>query len=83
LLRWIADAKSTGSSSPGSRRTFGVRQLRRGTYDHDTTEDHPHAVYDGFVGCETGFATAHINNGAWPREPASYRVVTVGETGSR
>jgi hypothetical protein len=28
----------------------------------------------------TGFATAHINKGAWQREPASYRVVTVGES---
>jgi hypothetical protein len=38
------------------------------------------AVYDGLVDWETWFAMAHINNGAWPREPASYRIVTVGES---
>jgi hypothetical protein len=27
---------------------------------------------------EVGFATAHINNGAWQREPGRYRVVSVG-----
>jgi hypothetical protein len=41
------------------------------------------ALYDGFVDWETWFAMAHINNGAWQREPASYRSVTVGESRSR
>jgi hypothetical protein len=40
----------------------------------------PHAVYDGLVDWEGWFAMAHINNGAWPRESASYRIVTVGES---
>jgi putative intracellular protease/amidase len=37
------------------------------------------AVYDTFADWEVGFATAHINNGAWQRDPGSHRVVTVGE----
>ena len=38
------------------------------------------AVYDTFADWEVGFATAHINNGAWQRDPGSHRVVTVGES---
>jgi putative intracellular protease/amidase len=38
------------------------------------------AVYDTFADWEVGFATAHINNGAWQRDPGSCRVVTVGES---
>jgi putative intracellular protease/amidase len=38
------------------------------------------AVYDTFADWEVGFATAHINNGAWQRHAGSHRVVTVGES---
>jgi putative intracellular protease/amidase len=38
------------------------------------------AVYDTLADWEVGFATAHINNGEWQREPGRYRVVTVGES---
>lgn len=38
------------------------------------------AVYDTFSDWEVGFATAHINNGLWQREPGRHRVITVGET---
>jgi putative intracellular protease/amidase len=38
------------------------------------------AVYDTLADWEVGFATAHINNGAWQRDPGSHRVVTVGES---
>jgi putative intracellular protease/amidase len=38
------------------------------------------AVYDTLSDWEVGFATAHINNGLWQREPGRYRVVTVGES---
>lgn len=41
------------------------------------------AVYDTLTDWEVGFATAHINGGAWLREPGTHCVVTVGEsTGS-
>jgi putative intracellular protease/amidase len=43
-----------------------------------TTDVHL-AVYDTLADWEVGFATAHINGGAWQREPDRYRVVTVGE----
>jgi putative intracellular protease/amidase len=39
------------------------------------------AVYDTLADWEVGYATAHINNGEYQREPGRYRVVTVGETG--
>jgi putative intracellular protease/amidase len=39
------------------------------------------AVYDTMSDWETGYATAHINNGNWQRQPGRFRVVTVGETG--
>jgi putative intracellular protease/amidase len=38
------------------------------------------AVYDTLADWEVGLATAHINSGAWQREPGRCRVVTVGET---
>jgi putative intracellular protease/amidase len=38
------------------------------------------AVYDTLADWEVGFATAHINNGLWQRQPGRYRVVTVGES---
>lgn len=38
------------------------------------------AVYDTMADWEVGFATAHISNGYWQRQPGRYRVVTVGET---
>lgn len=38
------------------------------------------AVYDTFSDWEVGFATAHINNGLWQREPGRHQVITVGET---
>lgn len=37
-------------------------------------------VYDTLADWEVGYATAHINNGHWQREPHSARVVTVGAT---
>jgi putative intracellular protease/amidase len=39
------------------------------------------AVYDALADWEVGYATAHINNPEWQRQPGRYRVVTVGETG--
>jgi putative intracellular protease/amidase len=36
------------------------------------------AVYDTLADWEVGYATAHINNGNWQREPGRYQVVTVG-----
>jgi putative intracellular protease/amidase len=38
------------------------------------------AVYNTLADWEVGFATAHINNGTWQRQPGSHRVVTVGES---
>ena len=38
------------------------------------------AVYDTWSDWEVGFATAHINSGAWQRDPSSHRVLTVGES---
>lgn len=38
------------------------------------------AIYDTLSDWEVGFVAAHINNGAWQREPGRYRVATVGET---
>ena len=38
------------------------------------------AVYDTLADWEVGYATAHINNPMWQREPGSFQVVTVGET---
>ena len=38
------------------------------------------AIYDTLADWEIGFATAHINSGAWQRTPDRYRIVTVGET---
>ena len=38
------------------------------------------AVYDTLADWEFGFATAHINNGHWQREPGTTRVQTVGAT---
>jgi putative intracellular protease/amidase len=38
------------------------------------------AVYDALADWEVGFATAHLANGAWQREPGRFRVVTVGAT---
>src|SRR5918996_5334514 len=38
------------------------------------------AVYDTWSDWEVGFATAHINSGAWQRDPGSHRVLTVGES---
>jgi putative intracellular protease/amidase len=38
------------------------------------------AVYDGLADWEVGFATAHLANGAWQRQPGRFRVVTVGAT---
>lgn len=38
------------------------------------------AIYDTLADWEIGFATAHINSGAWQRQPDHFRVVTVGET---
>jgi putative intracellular protease/amidase len=38
------------------------------------------AVYDTMADWEVGFATTHINSGAWQQEPGRYRVLTVGET---
>ena len=40
------------------------------------------AVYDTLADWEVGYATAHINNPMWQREPGSFQVVTVGETGA-
>ncbi|GAA2136220.1 type 1 glutamine amidotransferase family protein [Glycomyces algeriensis] len=41
--------------------------------------EHVHmAVYDTLADWEVGYATAHINNGNWQREPGRYQVVTVG-----
>jgi putative intracellular protease/amidase len=36
------------------------------------------AVYDTLADWEVGYATAHINNDSWQRQPGRYRVVTVG-----
>ena len=36
-------------------------------------------VYDTLSDWEVGYATAHINSGAWQRDPGRYRVVTVGD----
>jgi putative intracellular protease/amidase len=36
------------------------------------------AVYDTLADWEVGYATAHINNDSWQREPGRYKVVTVG-----
>jgi len=36
------------------------------------------AVYDTMSDWEIGYATAHINNPLWQREPGRYAVVTVG-----
>lgn len=38
------------------------------------------AVYDTMSDWETGYATAHIANGYWQRQPGDARVVTVGAT---
>lgn len=38
------------------------------------------AVYEGLADWEVGFATAHINNGAWQREPGRFGVATVGSS---
>jgi putative intracellular protease/amidase len=38
------------------------------------------AVYDTLADWEVGYATAHINNGDWQREPGRYEVRTVGAT---
>ena len=38
------------------------------------------AVYDTMADWEVGYATAHINTGAWQREPGRFRVRTVGAT---
>lgn len=38
------------------------------------------AVYDTMADWEVGFATAHINNPAWQREPGCFQVRTVGAT---
>ncbi|RRS01537.1 DJ-1/PfpI family protein [Glycomyces terrestris] len=38
------------------------------------------AVYDDLADWEVGYATAHINNGEWQREPGRFKVVTVGAT---
>ena len=38
------------------------------------------AVYDGLADWEVGFATAHLANGAWQRDPGRFGVVTVGAT---
>ncbi|HET8621311.1 MAG TPA: DJ-1/PfpI family protein [Acidimicrobiales bacterium] len=38
------------------------------------------AIYDTLADWEIGFATAHINSGAWQRQPDHFEVVTVGET---
>jgi putative intracellular protease/amidase len=38
------------------------------------------AVYDTLADWEVGYATAHINNGEWHREPGAHRVRTVGES---
>src|SRR5687768_9648231 len=35
------------------------------------------AVYDTLSDWEVGYATAHIRNGAWQKEPGSHTVVTV------
>jgi putative intracellular protease/amidase len=40
------------------------------------------AIYDTLADWEIGFATAHINSGAWQRQPDRFRVKTVGETRS-
>jgi putative intracellular protease/amidase len=39
------------------------------------------AVYDTLADWEIGHVTAHINNGAWQRQPGNHRIVTVGESG--
>jgi putative intracellular protease/amidase len=44
-----------------------------------TTKVHM-AVYDTLADWEVGFATAHINNQSWQRQPGRYAVVTVGES---
>jgi hypothetical protein len=36
------------------------------------------AVYDALADWEVGYATAHINNGEWQRQPGRFHVVTVG-----
>ncbi|THV29108.1 DJ-1/PfpI family protein [Glycomyces paridis] len=38
------------------------------------------AVYDDLADWEVGYATAHINNGQWQREPGRYATRTVGAT---
>jgi hypothetical protein len=38
------------------------------------------ARYDGFVDWETGSRRRTSTTAAWHREPASYRIVTVGES---
>jgi putative intracellular protease/amidase len=44
------------------------------------TETVYQAVFDGLADWEVGYATAHINNGQWHKEPGRYRVATVGTT---
>ena len=39
------------------------------------------AVYDTFSDWEVGYATAHINNPMWQREPGRFQVAAVGESG--
>jgi len=38
------------------------------------------AIYNAMADWEVGFATAHINNGHWQRQPGHFQVATVGET---
>ena len=38
------------------------------------------AVYDTLADWEVGHTTAHINSGAWQRDPDRFRIATVGET---
>ena len=38
------------------------------------------AVYDTLADWEVGHTTAHINSGAWQRNPDRFRIATVGET---
>src|SRR5918994_3769289 len=40
----------------------------------------PRAVYDPLADGGVGHATAHINSGAWQRDPGRFRIATVGET---
>ncbi|WP_157248307.1 DJ-1/PfpI family protein [Nonomuraea typhae] len=39
-----------------------------------------HAIYETMADWETGFATAHIRNGEYHKEPGRYELVTVGLT---